>query len=392
MISVSILFQNAADRIPEQLAVTPPCFSDLNLDQIVTAITADKREYNLTPFFHTPLHAADAVLYRHEVTRDLEDASVAGAVKAFASNMRAVREHLAQLDNRFYERQKDRWFLDAVDIYCDAVIHLASDLPAATFRSRGLQAFCEYLTSYAASEVFLSLASEAKQLKSGLSAIRYNVYIRGTHVEVRPHAGESDYSAEVEETFARFQQRGVGAFNFKFDEALEMNHIEAQILDGVAYFLPGTFSKLANYRVANADFWDATLVAFDREIQFYIAYLDYIASVRAVGLKFCYPLVSDSRKEFQDLGGFDLALAKKLIGEHVVPITNDFTLKGQERILVVSGPNQGGKTTTARTFGQLHYLGSIGLPVPGSTSRINFSLISKRKSMSRTFVASFRTT
>ncbi|HLI64297.1 MAG TPA: hypothetical protein VKV05_12930 [Terriglobales bacterium] len=364
----SVLFPDASLRSPEEKLSPPPFFGDLNLDQVVAAITAGKQEYRLAPFFYEPLRDLDAVEFRQEVMRDLEDRPLLDNIRMFARNMALVRQHLARQQAAYYQRQKERWFLDALELYGDTVERLAEDLSRA--KSRGIGAFRDYVTQYTSSQRFTLLIAEARRLKAELLAIRYTILIRGARVEVGCYRGEADYGAELETAFARFRQDSVQEYTFRSGGAPEMNHVEARILDGVANLHPDTFSKLERFVAANTDFQDAVIVAFDREIQFYVAYLEYIARLKEAGLNFCYPIVSASHQEVYDYQGFDLALAGSLLEEQLVPVCNDFHLKDPERIIVVSGPNQGGKTTFARTFGQLHYLASLGLPVPGTRARL----------------------
>ena len=149
-----------------------------------------------------------------------------------------------------------------------------------------------------------------------------------------------------------------------------MNHIEAKVLEFVTRLYPDIFSNLDTYCEQNVEYLDNTIRVFDRQIQFYVAYLDYAARFKRAGLKFCYPQITNTSKEVSADEAFDLALAYKLIPEKSPVVTNDFYLQPRERIFVVSGPNQGGKTTFSRTFGQLHYLASIGCPVPGKEAHL----------------------
>jgi DNA mismatch repair protein MutS len=366
----SILFEQAEAAAGVDGTREPDYFVDLNLDQVLASMTSGRERYDLKPFFYVPLREVSAVRYRHEVLRDLERPDLLESVRACAPRQGRMRERHAAVEKLRYPLQKQAWFRDAVEIYCQAVRSLTDELAELELSSRGFRGLREYLADHAASEPFTSLAGETQALKEALAGVRYTVRISGSRVTVGRYEGQEDYSAEVEKTFARFQQGAVKSYLVKLPDYGEMDHVEAQILDGVARLHPEVFTPLGGYFAHHRDYLDATVGRFDREVQFYLAYLELIGRFRAAGLPFCYPQVSSRSNSLAVEEAFDIALANKLVPDGGAVVCNDLYLEGPERIFVVSGPNNGGKTTFARAFGQLHHLVGLGLLVPGSQARL----------------------
>jgi DNA mismatch repair ATPase MutS len=367
----SILFKRSEDIIKTETFRAPDYLVDLNLNQIIDSITTGKVEYNLKPFFYYPLKDIDRILYRQEVMQDLENVFLLEKISVFAEKMRTIRILLTSTAKLYYKYHKQRWFLDIVKIYCESVEQLRNDLSNDQIKSQGLISFQGYLNNYVHSDRFVKLFEETKRLIEDLSSIKYCVLYRDLRVQVRSFKSESDYSKEIESEFSKFKFDPVKDYRVEYPtNSMDMNHVEAQILDRVANLFPDIFSRLDSFSELNQNFSEEAITVFDREIQFYIAYLDYIRILRKEGLKFCYPRITRESKEVYNYEGYDLALAYKLINEKSSVVVNDFYLKDKERIIVVSGPNQGGKTTFARMFGQLHYLASLGCPVPGAKAQL----------------------
>lgn len=366
----SVLFGDSDIPASIDEITAPENFRDLNLDQVVLSLTSGRDEYKLHPFFYSPLLEVKTVNYRHEVFRDLENGDVAGVVRSFTGGMQKMRANLVQADKLYNKWQKRRWFIDAVEVYSSAIDQLSYELMRSNIGSRGLRAFRSYLANYVESADFRALVNESEKLKTDLSRISYSLSISGKRVTVGRYDSEPDYSIDVLETFEKFSQ-GVGkAYKFEYLTTPDMNHVEAAILDFVVKLYPEVLVALEEFCGRHAAYLDRTISNFDREIQFYLAYLEHIQKLKKEGLPFCYPEVTDRSKEIYARDVFDIALAVLLGRERSPLVLNDFYLRDPERIFVVSGPNQGGKTTFARTFGQLHYLASIGCPVPASEARL----------------------
>jgi DNA mismatch repair protein MutS len=366
----SILAPPGAEGIAVETSQEPGFFADLSLDKIVAAITAGKADYDLPPFFYRPCRDLATIEYRHEVMQDLEHEDVWHVVRSFAEGMRSVHQHLNQSAELYHPHQKKLWFLDAVQIYCGVVAALAQALHAANLQSRGLVGLRSYLIDYTNSERLTALVADTAKLTTALATVKYSMLIKDDKVTVQHYEKTTDYSVKVERTFDRFKQGAVRDYRVKFPEVVDLNHVEAGVLGFVANLYPEIFSDLDDYVTRNQGCIDPTIGRFDREIQFYVSYLEHISVLKGHGLRFCYPQLSRLSKAVRSREGFDLALAHQLTTGQSAVVCNDFYLKDSERILVVSGPNQGGKTTFARTFGQLHYLASLGCPVPGAQAEL----------------------
>jgi len=78
-----------------------------------------------------------------------------------------------------------------------------------------------------------------------------------------------------------------------------MNHVEAAILDLIAQLYPEVFSSLEEFCDRHRGYLNSTIATFDREVQFYIACIDYVDRFKRAGLDCCYPALSDHSKEVE---------------------------------------------------------------------------------------------
>ncbi len=351
----------------------PECFVDLGLDLIVASITKGRGSFELEKFWYSLPERIEDACYRQDVFLDLGDRNVLGAVKEFCEILRTVSPRVGTSEERNSSIQREGIFVGSVLSYCKAVLKLENSLSSSKISSAGLTGFREYLSRYVSSEYFKYLCSEAEKLTSEIASLSFYMDIKGGTVTVYDKAEDEDYSEFIEKLFERFKPSEgssdeVKEPGWKLDHV--RGHVEEAILNLAARLYRDQFRKLSRFYSENKNFVDTVILRFYREIQFYVSYLDYIEPLKKKDLPFCIPELKQEESPVFCKDCFDLALASKITGGRVV--TNDFQLDLQEKIIVVTGPNSGGKTTFARMIGQVHYLAKLGVPVPGSMAALRF--------------------
>ncbi|GAB4212752.1 MAG: DNA mismatch repair protein MutS [Roseiflexaceae bacterium] len=119
------------------------------------------------------------------------------------------------------------------------------------------------------------------------------------------------------------------------------------------------------------------LAAIEPELAFYIGGARLVRELRALGLSLCQPEIAPPEERACLIkGSYSLDLALRLRAARGTEalqgiVTNDVPFDRHIRVVLLTGPNSGGKTTFTRAVGQSQVLFQAGLPIPGQQARIS---------------------
>lgn len=382
----------------------PAFFLDLNIDQIIERICREWGEKIETYFyFPTDRESED---YRRAVYCDIKRADLFDALCSYRRKMTDTLKYSEHRAEGTLSLQKAVWAIYEAESYYDALECLFNALNSADssglLRSEGLCGLLCLLREYMAEPELLAIHREGSALLKQLNALRVRMTYESDRVavaavDVENNASEESGTSDGKDTLnctgtepgfskttgSPFYE---GFLNFfyndnpktlvtPFDDTVDLTKLERSVLSIFIKRRPDFFSAVETFEKAHRDFVREEYVTLSQELSFYLSFRRFEIRLEGLGLVFSSPSVDEDRP-IGAAGLYDLALACSMLdtlnpGNNRV-VSNDFYYRDNEQFFVLTGPNQGGKTTFARSLGQLVYFTKMGLDVPAASANLHY--------------------
>lgn len=385
-------------RLPADLA------GDLGLPALVEAISGF---YGHGPRIRDTLLALCSdpavILYRQDVLADLI------ALPALAGRLADLLPRLFALDSYAYAPPSDQsplhevvWRVGQLETYVDCVQGLAGVFVGLSqpVRAAGLRRLNDLAAAISGEPTFVRLAAELPEMVKavrGIASITIGVNL-------------DDRLRPVEATLLAISNRKFRGPGSSVLHTLFGTEVKGETLEGIAPLhtaAPGLgrpsprgidlhdpilyplFRDLADVlkkisrpvavalrRYMNINI--QVLSGIGAELAFYLGALRLIERLRTAGLPICRPEIAPAEDRLCAIDdAYNPVLALRLLDKDQprslagVVITNDLRFGAAGRIFVLTGPNQGGKTTYTQAVGLAQVLAQAGLFVPGSAARLS---------------------
>lgn len=258
------------------------------------------------------------------------------------------------------------------------------------FKSEALKGLVEYFASVYNSEYFDEVKREtdeclrilAKGVKSVTVGINFDDMMRPVEAMLLSVSTDSiKKKGRFDWIFKHLDggaDRAIGRTHSLYNENGGTNDLEAPLFRELKEINSEYISHLD--RAIRAYFKKSTedILTFESQMSFYIGAKRIIDAVRARGLDMCRPkYLKMEERRLNAKGVFDLSFYTQMVSSDPMGslkdkiITNDCTMDDNGRFFVLTGANNGGKTTYSRAIGIIQVMAQAGIYVPCSSCEIS---------------------
>jgi len=368
----SILFGNTE---PNLVFDMPDFFKDLHLDYLLEKILEEAKEYHTNPYFYTFPESAEVIRYRQQVCKDMESEELCTVLKGFCRRMAiSGKIYKLSLDSKG-EIASATYHLQAATLYRKALLKLEEELESVRegVFSEGMREFFSYIKEVLADQEKQGFVDALNQANSFFSELKFSLSMDTDKLVVSEEKDAikkrgkkekepvTNYFEELAKLLGLEPEEQYLAMTEIFPDPLEVSTLEHVIVGILKKSKSKVFAEIIGFKKRFSEIYSKVMLDFCEEIQFYLCFQKFKTKTEAMGYPMNAPELSDNG-EFSGREVYDIALVWKQEQNDYKVIANSFSMKNHPSFFVVTGPNQGGKTTFARSVGQAVYFSLMGLP------------------------------
>ena len=377
------------------------CARDLELDQTLLALTRSSIERGKVREILTRICTDPAVIaYRQDVIEDLWDhAAFREGLEALLPSVGALDSYRSSFDRKRSTFQDVTWRLGELDhfVSCVGGLNALFEAVGEGVRAEGWRTLRGLIAQTADDPVYRNLTRE---LPGMLDTLRTKASVTiGVNLDsqLRPVAATLLSVNARRFTSSSFLDRLLGRETDEFKGIgplhsvpeidpgptipglaggrQDVNPLMVPLFSDLARVLDSVCRPIARALRRYVTVQSGFLATLSGDMTFYLAAIRLMERLRGHGLPVCRPGITPMDERVGELReAYNLNLALNGAGQQDGAgriVRNDVCMDRDRRISILTGPNQGGKTTYTQMVGLCQILAQAGLWVPAADARIS---------------------
>jgi DNA mismatch repair protein MutS len=390
---LSLLWPDATQPAPTGAALDPQCVRDLELESLLAVLT-DKRpgRSSIREVFLALCPDPAVIIYRQDILDDLWcHADFTAHLEALLPDLSTLEVSHRSLDRRRSPLQEVAWRLGELEhlVHCVTGLHGVFTQLGDKLRAAGWCALRARIAQMAQDAVYQNLT---RALPDMLRSMRAKVSVTiGVNLDgqLRPVAATLLSVNEQKFTASTFLDRlfGKDGDGFKGIGPLhtvphlaqggnrDVNPLMVPLFSDLAQVLDSVCQPLVQALRRYESLHSGFLATLHGDLTFYLAVVRLLQRLRSCGLPVCRPEIAPMRERvctLHEAYNLNLAVHQMAHADGKVRVVKNAVQMGDNgRICILTGPNQGGKTTYTQMVGLCQILAQAGVWVPAAQARLS---------------------